>query len=226
MVGALIVGAIGSGIWDILVKPSGKWIGQAILTTATLGSNSVKDSVYVEAARGLHDAPSLLILGALASIILLLPFFSLASTISIHLKFRKSLREAIEIESGQELEAGTDTELTKKDRRIADFKKSIGKSKRVVGRLLPVTYVMALGLFVACGSIFISMLKIEQASEALAFFSQSLTICKPYMSDNEAEIFESRFARIQSKADYIVLTNELRQFATTKQLKLPTYSPW
>ncbi|MEO6816232.1 MAG: hypothetical protein ABI177_05975, partial [Edaphobacter sp.] len=163
MFGALIVGAIGSGMWDILVKPSGKWIGQAILTAATLGSQKVKDSVYVEAARGLHDAPSLLILGALASIVLVLPFYLLASTILVHLKFRKTLREAIETESGQESEADDDTKLTKSDRRISEFRRSIDKSKKVVGRLLPITYVTTLIVFVGCGSIFISMLKVEQA---------------------------------------------------------------
>lgn len=52
IVGTLVLGALGSGLWDVVVKPGGRWMGRAILTAATLGSSGVKDAVYREAAKG------------------------------------------------------------------------------------------------------------------------------------------------------------------------------
>jgi hypothetical protein len=57
--GALLVGALGSGLWEIGIKPAGTWIGRATLDVVTLGSSQLKDAVYLEAAKGNHEKASL-----------------------------------------------------------------------------------------------------------------------------------------------------------------------
>ncbi len=81
-------------------------------------------------------------------------------------------------------------------------------------------------LFLQCGALAISALKIMQANDAFTFFSQSMTICRPYMDEKQAELFYSRFARTQGRADFIAITAELRQLADSDQLILPNYKPW
>lgn len=55
-VGTIILGGLGSGLWDLVIKPSAARMAQVMLTAATLGSSVVKDGVYREAAKGLHEA--------------------------------------------------------------------------------------------------------------------------------------------------------------------------
>jgi len=36
IVGTIVLGAFGSGLWDVGLKPVGQWLGRAILDVATL----------------------------------------------------------------------------------------------------------------------------------------------------------------------------------------------
>jgi hypothetical protein len=59
LVGTIVVGALGSGVWDLALKPSAQWMGQLVLTAVTLGSGAMKDQIYREAAKGFHEAAAL-----------------------------------------------------------------------------------------------------------------------------------------------------------------------
>jgi hypothetical protein len=68
--GTLLLGAIGSGIWDAIVKPVLPWLAELLLNVATLGLKGLRDSIYVEIARGAYERAGLstllLIEGAIA----------------------------------------------------------------------------------------------------------------------------------------------------------------
>jgi hypothetical protein len=55
----ILLGAIGSGLWEWLLKPSLMELSQFGLSVATLGVKAFKDSLYQEIAQGLHEEPSL-----------------------------------------------------------------------------------------------------------------------------------------------------------------------
>jgi hypothetical protein len=52
----VLLGAVGSGLWEIALRPGGYWFWHAVLTAATFGSKFLKDQVYLEAAKGNHEA--------------------------------------------------------------------------------------------------------------------------------------------------------------------------
>jgi hypothetical protein len=54
--GAVVLGAFGSGLWELAIKPGGVWFFQAVLSAVTFGSKHLKDQVYLQAARGHHEA--------------------------------------------------------------------------------------------------------------------------------------------------------------------------
>jgi hypothetical protein len=56
LLGTILLGALGSGLWDLALKPGGRWLNEVFLTAVTLGSDYLKDQVYAEAARGYHEA--------------------------------------------------------------------------------------------------------------------------------------------------------------------------
>jgi hypothetical protein len=66
LIATIILGAVGSGLWDLAGKPATQWFGQAILTGATLGSSAIKDATYREAAKGFHEASALALVGLIS----------------------------------------------------------------------------------------------------------------------------------------------------------------
>src|SRR5258707_13104413 len=55
ILGMIVLGALGSGFWDLLLRNMFVGIGHRILTLITLGIGSVRDSFYVEIAKGRTD---------------------------------------------------------------------------------------------------------------------------------------------------------------------------
>ena len=55
IVGSIILGALGSGLWELCLRDFCIWIGHGILSATTLGITSVRDSFYVEIAKGRTD---------------------------------------------------------------------------------------------------------------------------------------------------------------------------
>jgi hypothetical protein len=41
--GAILIGALGSGLWEIAVKPSGHWFARVTLDIVIFGSTTIKD---------------------------------------------------------------------------------------------------------------------------------------------------------------------------------------
>ncbi len=55
----VVLGAVGSGVWEWLLRPALAGSTDFLLSVGTLGMKTFKDSVYIEIARGLHEGPSL-----------------------------------------------------------------------------------------------------------------------------------------------------------------------
>jgi hypothetical protein len=57
--GVIILGALGSGFWEVLLRYCFISVGHGVLTIITLGISSVRDSFYVEIAKGRTDRVAL-----------------------------------------------------------------------------------------------------------------------------------------------------------------------
>lgn len=76
----LILGALGSGLWELAFRPLLALIGTAGLHVVTLGLESLRNGLYEEAARGQYERVGITILSATAgfltgitAVVLLLP---------------------------------------------------------------------------------------------------------------------------------------------------------
>lgn len=67
----------------------------------------------------------------------------------------------------------------------------------------------------------LSITKITYVNKSIAYYKQLISIAAPYIELKEEEIFNSRFAQIKNKEDYINLTNELSVLINTSNQKLP-----
>ncbi|MBK7142472.1 MAG: hypothetical protein IPH75_10365 [bacterium] len=75
ILGAIIVGAIGSGIWDLLFKPLFSVVGRLLLSVGTFGISSISQSIYEDVAKGFRESPSLeveaMLMGTISGFILI-----------------------------------------------------------------------------------------------------------------------------------------------------------
>jgi 4-hydroxybenzoate polyprenyltransferase len=55
LLGMILIGALGSGLWEGFLKQSLMWVGTFILDIATLGLNSLRDGMYLDAAKGTYE---------------------------------------------------------------------------------------------------------------------------------------------------------------------------
>ncbi|MGX8884020.1 hypothetical protein ACWWD9_12500 [Methylovorus sp. SPW-M1] len=55
LAGTLVIGALGSGLWEVAFKPGLYWLGNALLDIGTLGLTSLRDAIYEEIARGSYE---------------------------------------------------------------------------------------------------------------------------------------------------------------------------
>jgi hypothetical protein len=55
LLGTIVLGAIGSGVWDVVFKPFFSWIAEILLNVATLGLAAIRDEMYVEIAKGTYE---------------------------------------------------------------------------------------------------------------------------------------------------------------------------
>ena len=76
------------------------------------------------------------------------------------------------------------------------------------------------------GTSVVSTLKVIAANDAYTYFAQSITICRPYLTDSQTEVFESRFAALRSRSEYIRITDDLIKVAAANNLRLPEHKLW
>ena len=65
---ALLIGALGSGIWSWAIEPGLSWFVRAVLSILTLGMDSLVDAVYVRVSRGLAETIDILIYASLLAV--------------------------------------------------------------------------------------------------------------------------------------------------------------
>jgi len=73
IIGLILLGALGSGLWDVFFRPVAIWIGLKLLTLATFGLESIRDSSYQSIAKGHHERPAFLLLGTMTTFLIMTP---------------------------------------------------------------------------------------------------------------------------------------------------------
>jgi hypothetical protein len=58
-VAAIVLGVIGSGVWENAVRPLLTWISEKLLYIGTLGATSFRNNIYVDVARGQYERVAL-----------------------------------------------------------------------------------------------------------------------------------------------------------------------
>lgn len=194
--GTLTLGALGSGLWNVLFAPLGSVLVKAALSLVTLGISSARDQVYATAARGYAERASVMLLVLVGLVALIAPLGALISELILSRLARK-----LKGKTGPELER---------------FQKRGLVSLRTV---LPLNAILG-------AIILVQILIAGYANTVIANFHRSLTIARPYISSQEHDKFLARFAKVHTRQDFLSLFKDLNAVLLANGEQKSDFSPW
>lgn len=211
IVGTVILGAIGSGLWTLLFDPISRWVGRALFAIATLGLNALRTDVYASVAKGLHEQASLL----MVAYFLLLVFGFFGFYMGTLLGRKIATRDTAKVISQMERD-NPDTDDREKRIIVALEARYIAALRKLNKSLMFLFIVVA----VFCS---FQLFTLNYANSAVTHFKQCLAICEPYVSEVESKHFRSRFAQIESREHYESLLRDICKVVVANGAKCPEF---
>jgi hypothetical protein len=198
-IGTLVLGAIGSALWDVGLKPMFSVFRNLILTLTSLGIDSVRNSAYVEAARGFHEH---------ASTDWLVYFWALAIGFWLAVTTGEFKRPTV---------ASRRTALSREDHASVQARKA---RLTILARVLGVVTLLFMGVLLGI------TLRNTYSTTATAYFEQLHSVIAPTLTEGQRLSLRSRYSQIRSRAEYIALTNEMAAIARRNRMHVPSFTPW
>lgn len=196
VVGAIVLGLVTNALWDIL-KPVSHTLYKTVLYISVLGIEKLKDGIYQEISKGMHEGVTLelyiLINAVLLGLIIAICFAALV------VRLRKSGKVTLAVK----LERAT-------------------LLSRHVGVWSFVSFIAVYMVF-AVTVVSFSLVKTKYINQAITHYLQVLTIAKPYLNSNQVEKFNSEFAQIKNSKEYKNLINEIEDVLKDNQLEKPEF---
>ncbi len=241
ILGAILLGAIGSGVWEVIAKPGLSRTGRFFLSLFTLGSTKLRDASYASAALDPTPLPALLVLFV---IVPMFPAFLLGVFLRAKVEQGRRYREI----RGARKNIEDFENLIDKIRKVrgTDFPKQVpesidsSKEPTVVELKHPLVSkksepkkkgnrrgwleLLAIGLFLIAGQLFVTT--ISQSILIYRVFNANLVVCSPFLTEIEEEGLRARFASVRSKAEYQIIEQELRMIAAKNGVRLKDIELW
>ena len=209
--GALIIGALGSGLWSVAFQPFFSAVGRFILVTFSFGLEIAQVDIYREVATRSKSAPVILVLNVISI------------TVFWFLGTQFPRKEKLDHEITDEVEGET-SKLSLKEQ-----KEYLEASKRTLEKNRASLFKFQLVFFswfsLLASSFFYQYIKFSHVASAISHYEQSIAIIRPFIEGSSYIEFESQFARIASPADYITLLDELEAISKQHDLDLPAFKP-
>jgi len=214
MIGALALGAFGSGLWDWLVKPALVAVGKQIFEVLTFNLEAAKDSIYENIALGQidrwgltnHSCLLILTVGAVMAVTL--------SNVSEQRELERMVRRTFGLDKPHAKQSEVDENVM----------------KTRMQRLVRIMRIMNVGLIASflmmIGSMAFEGIKTGYEADATNHFYQSLAICDPFLDKDQAKQIASQFSRIKHRSDYLRVINTLDAVAREHSLQLKPFSVW
>lgn len=205
ILGAVFLGAIGSGVWDLAIKPLFRFSGNFAINILTLGINKLQDNIYIEIAKGMAERTS-------HHVYYLVMVFYLFAAISVTFYFW---------EGYDRRKSRYNSEILKI---IEDEEKSIESLKNEIGGYLDKAKKLMF-VFTIVMTFFIILLVFDYSrtmfiDNKVRIFEQMYTIDAPYLTDQERLKIKSDFGLIKNKEDYERLITKLKDIAISNKIKL------
>ena len=195
----IFLGAIGSGLWDALLKPIGNKVVKFLFTLLTFGTKRASNRIYKNVAKGHHDNLSLEILTLLFSGLIAILIVSQGLVYFKHDLLKAQILN-IEECSKQKLNTQEDCNI--------DIFKPYSRLATLIAIFITVIFLYRL-LSLAIVNILITR------------YEQCLKVIRPCLKDFEYHLLEQEFALISTKEDYEKIINHIKNVAAENNISLP-----
>lgn len=194
IIGAILLGAIGSGFWEYIIKPTAISFQKIVLDISTLGMVRYKDQMYQQISENFHEENSLTILVlaflSLTSIALLLSIFNLLKNNN---KFCNYIMKH---------------KIYKIIKKIQDKGSNF--------------FILLYSLFVLVFFI-ITISQISYINRAITHYNQLNITVSPYINNEERLKIQSDFAQIKNRQDYVNIICKLQNIACQHNLIIKNF---
>ncbi len=205
----IVLGALGSGLWESVFRPVFKGLGIAIFKLLTFGAKGASNRIYKEAAKGHHDQPSIFIMVILITSLI---GFYWGTTIGIYTASNLDQVKFEVMEKCDKLNSET---------AIKECKKQEIRN-----------YVFSNAPYLFLGLIFFGIILLYQCihlifvNVVITNYHQTLRILGVHLTQEERLKIEQKFALMKTKNDYINIENDFARIALENNLAIKrlTYS--
>ena len=205
----VILGAIGSGVWEIALRPSFFWCIKIIMKVITLGSESAINDFYKGAAIGQRSE-----LGVV--------FFFIAcwSIVAMHWLLDKFHFEIIENTALEKL--GAEIEGANNNNTATELRDKLKKAmeKRRKDKVFFRYFILFMVLFITVFSFIWGILTFSKETTN-SQFEQYIAICRPYLKEKQESLLRSKFSQMEGRKDYEALMLELIDIAEKNKATCP-----
>jgi hypothetical protein len=189
----LFLSAVGSGIWELLLRPGLSFFTNQVISIGTFFSKEFSDSIYINAARGPQDYSRQVFYTGLYLVFQ----FPLVEALTTLKKFEILPPASDSVEDMKEWKIRSEAKLEKK-------------------RLLLITlFITALIVLVISGA------KARRSDEIAVWSNQSIARLSSKISVQDERNFRSQFSSISSKKDYEKFRDDINKVSKSTQIDLP-----
>lgn len=219
LLSTILVGAIGSGLWELGMKPSLQYFGQKFLDTITLGSTTMKDNAYLAAALDQTAIPAVRvyeIVSAFAMVpLLILIVFESFKNQRLRRYFLRTETARDKHKDSTATESSSQQPEDTSDRMLIKDKTLIIVERTVI-------------CWIVLSVVFVSVQSLIHNQSLLIWrsFHADLRQCAPYMTSSDEELIEAQYAAMKSKSDYAIILGRLRDIAKQHNIKLHSEKLW
>jgi hypothetical protein len=237
IVSIIILGAIGTAFWEVILKPSSSWLLRKFLSATTFGLDRAKNNIYKRIASGQEESFSKFIayyFVIMISITLIIVLINVKSKViegyKVHYDKLISMEKDFEKSINPEKEPSISDKSEKLKQDALQIRIDINKLKGEIiktGRYANIFYIIfILGLCYLIIMLWSEYLMSVYINSAIRYFNQLVRICAPLMDKAERLNILSEFSRIKSPNGYIELTERLKKIATEHEFNVPGFWVW
>ncbi|MCX5819012.1 MAG: hypothetical protein NT047_03760 [Deltaproteobacteria bacterium] len=275
---AIVLGAIGSGLWEIAIKPLSKRLPRFTLIIFTLGLQKLRDPIYKRISKGKEDNSPLFyffmiififyscfifidsIFGAIQrdeirsidSIFekfdnyigtepksvnfeknYMMKFIGLNKYLISRHDYGENLITAIKdakLVKSRYADGVSFDKFSEEDRnKLSSLREKIEKSNAELKGIMydvksRIYIILISSLSVPFFLLFAVFMQQVFINDAILYYQQLLAICKPYIEQEDSDLYNSRISLIGCKDDYMNLINELIGTAQKNKIDPPRFS--
>lgn len=204
VVGTIVIGGLGSGVWEYILKPLILMGTNTILDVTTLGLETYKNAIYIEIAKGFTDSNAV---SSVTRVGLLIAYIFLIFYVILKAILHKQRKQFV---------------VSDEKIRILDLE-IIKKKLKVAGILIKIFLFL---IFILFTLEFSNSFKSMYINDAITYYEQLRKIALPYTDDNNIKKIDSKFALIKNKKDYISVISELEEVLKKEKIEIERINVW